>query len=245
MVEIKQEIQQKILAKLIHNPGLSFNEIWDKNGESNLFNYHLQVLINLNFIVKTENGYFLTNEGKTYISAIDGETAKVKPRPIVCSFIIGFKKETDEILINIRKKEPFYDYVGIPGGKIDFGSSPMDSAKKEFMEETGLEGDLRLVGISNYNTYEGKHDIIDRVPMHHVIAFTYVSENCTGSFIETTREGENLWIPRSSLRNYSHYPEIAHFIDSVLSSNEIKYFNIDRFQKEGKFLKEFNELSYF
>ena len=98
---------------------------------------------------------------------------------MACVFILGFGKKTKKILVNIRKKVPFYDYAGIPGGKIEMGSSSIKSAKEEFLEETGLNADFKLAAISNYNTYNNEE------LMHHVIAFTYLATNCSGKLIDS------------------------------------------------------------
>jgi len=230
-MEITQETQKRILVKLIHNNGLKYNDLWGKDGESNKFNYHLKSLIEGDFVRKRGELYFLTNRGLTYVSSIDGQTAKNKKRPVVCTFILGFDEKTKNILVNIRKKVPFYDYAGIPGGKIEMGSSPIDSAREEFFEETGLKADLKLAAISNYNTYN------DDELMHHVIAFTYLATNCSGELIESNREGENRWMGLEEFKKQKKYPELETFFEKILGSrNQIHFFNINRFQEDDEFV---------
>ncbi len=229
-MEITQQIQKEILVKLTHAKQLRFNELWDKHGESNVFTYHLKTLLEKDLLIKEGDYYKLTNKGITYVSAMEGSTGSYKKKPIVCSFILGYDSETDKILINVRKKEPFYDYIGIPGGKMEFGSYPLKTAKEELMEETGLTGTLSLAGISNYNTYN------DGELIHHIVAFTYVCLRCKGELKKHNREGDNKWIPRRDLSNYLHYPELVHFITTIVSdTSKVHFFNINRFQKNGVF----------
>lgn len=239
-MEIQQVLQQSILVKLMHHPGLNFNALWDKNGESNTFAYHLKSLVETGLVEKKDEGYFLTTQGKTYVTHLDGATGKTTNKPVVCSFILGYIPEENKILINIRKKEPFYDYLGISGGKIEFGSSPLETAQKELLEETGLHGTLQLLSISNYTTEE------DKKTMHHVIAYTYLCENPKGLLLEKTREGINKWIYLDELEKYTCYPELPYFIKtSLLNKNKVNFFNIKRYQQDGKFLPEFTILDSF
>lgn len=53
-----------------------------------------------------------------------------------------------EILIHQRLKEPFYGWYGSHSGKIRWGETPIECAKREFEEETGLIGDLNCVALS-------------------------------------------------------------------------------------------------
>ncbi len=148
---------------------------------------------------------------------------------MACVFILGFGKKTKKILVNIRKKVPFYDYAGIPGGKIEMGSSSIKSAKEEFLEETGLNADFKLAAISNYNTYNNEE------LMHHVIAFTYLATNCSGKLIDSNREGENKWMSLEEFKQQKRYPELDSFFKKILE-NEIHYFNVNRFQENDKFI---------
>jgi ADP-ribose pyrophosphatase YjhB (NUDIX family) len=230
-MEITQDAQKKILVKLIHNNGIKYNDLWAKEGESNKFNYHLKSLIEGDFVKKKDDLYFLTNKGLTYVSAIDGKTAKNKNRPVTCVFVLGYNEKTKEILVNIRKKVPFYDYAGIPGGKIEMGSSPINSAREEFFEETGLKADFKLSAISNYNTYN------DDELMHHVIAFTYLATNTSGELIKSNREGENKWMTLEEFKKQKRYPELETFFEKILENrNEIHFFNVNRFQEDDEFV---------
>jgi 8-oxo-dGTP diphosphatase len=53
--------------------------------------------------------------------------------------ILVFRNEGKEILLGLRKKDLGYGTWETPGGRVDFGEDPLEAAKRELKEETGLD----------------------------------------------------------------------------------------------------------
>jgi len=51
--------RQNILRKLMHDPGITFNKLWNKEGTSNSFAYHIKILEEDGLIEKKEEKHFL------------------------------------------------------------------------------------------------------------------------------------------------------------------------------------------
>ena len=83
----------------------------DKEGSSNNFAYHLKVLQEDGLVEKTEEGYRLSSEGKSYAAYIEGESGEKSKFPLPCVVVVVFKN-SEEVLMLKRKKEPFYGYWG-------------------------------------------------------------------------------------------------------------------------------------
>lgn len=224
---MEHEIELHILRQLMYNKGLSYNEILDKQFPSNKFNYYLKKYVDEGFIKKDDETYSLTSDGMHLLSTLDGVTLKKKRHPIVCCFVLGVDGE--KILVNKRLKQPFLGYVGIPGGKLDLGNDLLPQAQEEFLDETGLSGELELKVISNYVTYEGE-DIA-----HHVVGFTYVARNLSGKLKEKHREGENFFINKSELLEHKVYPDIPKLIESCFIEG-ISKISAKRFVENGEFV---------
>lgn len=78
----------------------------------------------------------------------------IRTKYLVGVFVVAFRD--NEVLL-INKKLGLTRGWEIPGGGKDRGFSPVEAAKKEFFEETGLQAnELKLVGITSN---EGHRDI--------------------------------------------------------------------------------------
>lgn len=218
--------RQKILMKLMHEPVLTFNELWNKEGTSNSFSYHIKVLEEDRLIEKTEEGYKLTHEGKKYSGYIEGETGEKAKAPIVAVFIVVL--DGDKALMQKRTKEPFYDYWGFVGGKLKFDQYILECAKEELKQETGLECDLELKGLFSSKTYNNKD-----LSFNHQ-AFVIKATNPGGKLIKKTREGTNEWIDIKDMDKLKTFPNAPNSLDIALSDS-FRWVEADRFQEDDVF----------
>lgn len=95
------------------------------------------------------------------------------------------------VLLLHRNKEPNLGLWVAPGGKIELGESPQDTARREMVEETGLEAkDLRLRGFCTEVSLD---------PAWHWFLFVFVTTEFQGALQADRREGELGWF---SLEEY-------------------------------------------
>ncbi|MFT4325996.1 MAG: NUDIX domain-containing protein [Candidatus Woesearchaeota archaeon] len=224
---MEHEIELHILKKLMYAKDLGYNDILDKQFPSNAFSYHLKKIVDAGYITNKDGVYNLTPQGMHIMASRDGVSLQEKQKPIVCCFILGVRD--DLILVNKRLKQPFLHYVGIPGGKLDFGMEVLESAKQEFLEETGLTGDFELKCIANAITYEE-----DEVA-HHILGFTFVAHNLKGDLKEKHREGENFFIPKDTITKYTTYPDIPTLVESCFTEG-VSHYTFNRTTKDGSFI---------
>jgi ADP-ribose pyrophosphatase YjhB (NUDIX family) len=225
---MKEKIKQDVIKKLMHTPGMSFNQLWDKQGESNSFAYHLKQLEITGLIEKKSDGrYYLSQEGKELAVFVNGETGSVEKKPLVSILLVIFD-EKNNVLLYQRLKEPFYKYYGFPGAKLDFGESILNCAKRELKEETNLTADLEEVGCLNYSTYEG-----EKIAFHHT-HFVIKGTNPKGKLKEIDREGTFQWVTQEEFKSKELFPDDPYILDWV---NSGKYFRVEmrRFQENSKF----------
>jgi ADP-ribose pyrophosphatase YjhB (NUDIX family) len=225
------EVRRRIFKRFMYSPKLKYNEIWDKElCRSNVFDYHLKQLVQEDVVRKEGEHYLLTPKGVRLISELDGEKIELGNKPIVCVFVLGEKD--GKYLLNIRRKQPFIDLLGIPGGKVEFGTGLQEQAEREFMEETGLSGDMKLRYVVNFITHEGDST------SHHMTGFYYLATDLRGELIEKTREGENLFLSVDEMDGHRKYPDMPGNIEAITSSGDgIVFREAHRYVEDGEFVK--------
>lgn len=225
-------IEQKIIQKFLTSYELKYSEIWDKDIPSNKFTYHLQKVVDKGLIERTEETYKLTEEGKRYISFLDGSEVLAKPKPLPCVFIVA-QDDEGKILFHERKRQPFLGKHGLPGGKIEFGEFLEDEAAKELFEETGLKGDLTLKLVTNYITYNSNSSEVT----HHLLGYFYLATNLTGNLIKENDECKNFFVALENINMKEVFPDLPIVIPKVIENKDIEFLQAKRFMKDNEFGK--------
>jgi len=213
------DIKEKIFSHLIHYPKSTFSDLYDSNKDfpSNEFTYHLNKLIEEGYIEKDENKkYSLTIKGKNLESDLDGKTGKQRKKPFLALLLVA--RRDGEYLIYHRLKEPYYDFYGFPGAKIDFFEEVLDAAKRELLEETNLTGDGKIIAISNVRTKENDEEL------SHFVQFVVLFDNPEGELIENSIEGEYKFAPLSEFvrldKENKLFPDIMLIIEKANNFKE-------------------------
>lgn len=225
---MEHQIRKAIIQKLIHNQRVHYNELWDKNGDSSKFAYHLKQLEEEGIVGKYEDGYGLTTEGRKLSAFIEGETGgKAElPTPIV---VILARKE-DKLLYQQRLKEPFYGYWGPISGKINFGWNPRDCAIRDLKEETNLDAqDMTFRAIQSIKTYESEK------LLHHHLLYVFETTKFTGELKTELHKGLNKFMTLAEARQTKRFPLDFIFTD-IPQTDKFFIIESERFMKDGHFV---------
>ena len=183
--------QKELIKKLtMSEEPLRFNDLLLDGLESEHMNYHLKALINHKLVKKENDKYKLTNKGKDYSNLLDDDvkTEEKQPKTSVILTIVRENNEEKEQLLCKRLRHPYYGRVGRLTGKVRFGESIVDTAKRELYEETGLTSEsISLMGIYRKIRKEKNSVVQD--------AFFYVLKinDLKGNLISKTDLQENFW----------------------------------------------------
>lgn len=179
---------------------LRYSELKPKRVPNDLFNYHLQFLVKKNFLYKTGSNYSLSEEGIKHIAdpytKNNALTSLFKVNVItIVSRKVGNKIE---ILNQIRKSNPSYGKVGIPGGVVLKGELIESAATRKLKQETGLDAIFKLVGCDRRIMYKNNELFSD-------VMFPITYSDCaSGDLIEDTHFGHNMWVSISeAIKNES------------------------------------------
>lgn len=166
--------------------------------------------------------YYLTNKGKDFVGRLDEQTLSIEKQP-KCSVALIVMKEKDNkrfILLNKRKKQPFYGKVGGFTGKLRFGESYEEGARRELLEETGLTGDFKFKGIIRKIAHKKDENLKTIVQDQLMILFLIT--NPIGTLVENCKESENFWDEYTHIKTRKDvYNTFFYVLDSALGKSPV------------------------
>ena len=115
------------------------------------------------------------------------------------SVLVYLRRDEDEVLLMHRHKEPNLGLWVAPGGKVEPGESPQETAQREMLEETGLHvTDLQLRSFcTEVSPLEGWQWFL----------FIFVGRAFTGELRPDLREGALAWVSRETYFNALPIPQ--------------------------------------
>jgi ADP-ribose pyrophosphatase YjhB (NUDIX family) len=179
--------QREILSKCSFFPsGAKYSELAIKDIDDDLFNYHLQQLVKVGLLSKNDKIYILTEKGKSLVTNIDEVSKEVPPKYKVSVYMCVVND--DSILLHRRLKHPQFGYVGLPSGKIAYGERILDTANREFNEETHLDTTFQIIGNLRQIRRNASGQVIE-----DGVFYVCFANKFTGTLQESFQEGENFW----------------------------------------------------
>jgi len=113
--------------------------------------------------------------------------------------VLVYVQRGNEVLVMRRNKEPNLGLWIAPGGKVEVGESPHETARREMLEETGLcVDDLRLRGFCTE---------VSPLPEWNWMLFIYTTRTFSGVVQPDRREGDFDWMPVSTYLNDLPIPQ--------------------------------------
>ncbi len=186
------EIQLVILQKLIITPKLRFNQLLIDDIESEHMNYHLKRLLDDELVTKDGDHYTLSDKGKDFTNLLDDNMKSVEKQPKTGVIIRAARKRKNgqiEDLFCKRLKQPYYGKVGRMGGKVQFGETIEQAARRELKEEAGLEAE----NMTLEQIYHKLRHRPDGTYVQDVIFYIFFAENVSGELIKKKDIQENFW----------------------------------------------------
>lgn len=209
------EFQASILRELLFKPYARFRELKKVDVENDHFTFHIKRLVKEGLVIKESGTYVLSQKGKEFANRLDTDSLQMEKQAKVAVALHAIRKKgrKTEYLIHQRLKEPFYGWYGSHSGKIRWGETPLEAAKREFLEETGLTGDFELKGVSHIlHTHKDGRFLEDKY------FWSYLIINLKGELQEEVEEGRNIWMTEKEYRakenTFATFDEMAEVLDS-------------------------------
>lgn len=137
---INHHIQKYILSVLYRRKSARFRDLRKPGVDTNLFAYHLKLLLKNNFVKKLSDGYSLDEKGLYYVDRISETNMKVRMQPKIITMLV-VQNSDGGILLQKRLKQPYIDLWTLPYGKLhDEDESIKTAVLREALEKVGLDG---------------------------------------------------------------------------------------------------------
>lgn len=185
--------QTLILRHLLFTPSAGFAELQKQTGlTSDHFNFHIKKLVETGYVEKANSKYSLTVKGKEYANRLDTDENEIEKQPKV-SVALTVERTIDgrrEFLAQQRLKQPYYGFWGRLGGKVRWGESFEDAARRELKEETGLDGTFTFELVFRKRDYKKDSNEL----LEDKVFIIMHCDNATGELIEEFEGGRNQWM---------------------------------------------------
>ncbi|OGM11413.1 hypothetical protein A2Z22_00850 [Candidatus Woesebacteria bacterium RBG_16_34_12] len=226
-MELKiHEFQISILRELLFKPKARFSDLKKVDITNDHFTFHIKQLIKEGLVFKTNKRYSLTDEGKEFANRMDTDALNLERQAKVAIAIhaVSKKNGATEYLVHRRLKQPFYGWYGSHSGKIRWGETPLECAKRELLEETGLSGNFNLKGIIHYHHFHKDGRLLE-----DKYFWVYRVDKTRGMFKEKVPEGENIWMKEKEYRKLKNVFATFDEIKKVITCKSLVYIDKIKF----------------
>jgi ADP-ribose pyrophosphatase YjhB (NUDIX family) len=211
-------IQVTILRHLLFVPSAGFADIQRATDlTSDHFNFHIKKLMDEGYIEKVDKFYKLSRKGKEYANRMDTDENEIEKQPKVSVVIVLERTNAQgqrESLYQQRLKNPYYGFWGRLGGKMRWGESIVEAARRELLEESGLEADFEYKILYHKRDFDTKTGKL----LEDKIFLCVQATNPRGELTVDFEGGHNEWLTREQFdakdKSFSSVNEFDELLDT-------------------------------
>ena len=139
LTDVKHHIQKYILSTLLRRKYARFRDMRPPRTDTNLYSYHLKILMKLGYVEKHNEGYTLSAKGLAYVDRVNAASVKVREQPKIITMLL-VQDGYGNVLMLRRDKQPYIDTWTLPYGKMHLDDSSVSlAARRESVEKLNFE----------------------------------------------------------------------------------------------------------
>lgn len=131
---IKHPIERDILQFLTSCESARFSDMRPSKVDTNLFTYHLKLLVKAGYVTKSETGYALSSLGLNYIERVNHDALQLRIQPKIMTKLLiqdGYGK----VLLEKRTVQPNINSWELPSGEMRIDDESIVSMAKRLATE--------------------------------------------------------------------------------------------------------------
>lgn len=213
----RHHIQKHILNVLRACKWARFRDMKPANVDSNLYNYHLKLLVTEGMVQKVEGkGYRLSPSGLRFIDHVSLQSFEPRWQPKLLTKVISINNR-NEILLWPKYKQPFIDKWSLPSGKMHYDDESVEAAVLREIAYLSPEPPrhVRHRGVVEYKVF------IDRELVTHTVAHLFSADMVYDG------KGRSRYIPLGSVDELELSPGTKECIRDVLTHDEFFFTSYD------------------
>lgn len=202
LTEVNHHIQKHILSKLMRQKVARFRDLRPPSVDTNLYSYHLKLLLKSAFVDKTDGGYTLGIRGLEYIDRVNADKLFVRTQPKIITMLVVQNSDGD-LLLQRRTKQPYIDTWTLPYGKLHIDDTSVVAAgQRESYEKLGLK--------SQAVTHAG--DCYIRVVHDGEIISSTLAHVCRFDRDDIATDENLMWVRPHKLAQYELAPAVEDIV---------------------------------
>jgi len=219
--EQPNKIQAAILRELLFRKTAHFADLQGKTDlTSDHFNFHIERLVALGLVEKVARGeYRLTTRGKEFANKMDTDTLTMERQPKISVLLLVTRKNdrgATEYLLQQRRKQPFFGFWGMMGGKVRWGESFETTAARELREETGLDSEFKFLAVYRKRDYNEQRELLE-----DKVFIRMKTVEPRGELVADFEGGHNEWLTLDQIKKLDRiYGGAANFLKIITNESD-------------------------
>lgn len=199
---ITHHIQKHILGVLMFQEVARFRDLRPPKVDTNLFSYHLKILIKSKIVKKLSSGYTLSTLGLAYVDRVSVLSKNLRTQPkIITMFVV--QNSEGEVLLWKRKRQPYINAWTLPYGKLHTDDKSLqEAAARELTEKMHLT-DQPVRHVGDCYIYVNTEGQLLSSTLTHVFRFERDDIDLRDNF---------MWVKPHKLSHYKVAPAVEQII---------------------------------
>jgi len=167
---IIHHIQKYIIDVLMFQEVARFRDLRPPKVDTNLFSYHLKLLIKNNIVKKLDSGYTLSTNGLAYVDRVSVLSKAVRTQPKIITMLV-IQNSDGDVLLWRRKRQPYINAWTLPYGKLHTDDVSIEAAVQRELSEKIVITDQAVRHVGDCYIHVNTHGKLLSNTLAHVFRF--------------------------------------------------------------------------